>query len=173
MTTFGPDGIQPWVVYGNDVSLYAWPKGSQREIEAREIHQRKYTDQPTYNGALSSTQMAWLKIELEQAESNTENVILLCHFPLYPADEHVLWNSAEVLELISSYTCVKAWLNGHNHAGGYVEYQGIHFITFKGMVDTEDNSYATVQLQGNQLRVTGFGREGNLALTLQGITKDR
>lgn len=163
--------IKRWkfiILDGNDVSLFAWPMGSKREIEAREIHQRKYIDQATYNGALSNAQMAWLKVQLEQAESNAENVILLCHFPLFPADEHVLWNSTEVLELISGYGCVKAWLNGHNHAGDYAEYQGIHFITFKGMVDTEENSYATVQLQGDQLRVTGFGREDNLTLTLKG-----
>lgn len=47
----------------------------------------------------------------------------------------------KVLELIGSYRCVKAWLNGHNHAGAYAEYQGIHFITFNGMVDTEEISY--------------------------------
>ena len=163
--------IKGWkfiILDGNDISIFAWPKESRKEIEAREIHQGKYIDQATYNGALGNAQMTWLKNELKQAENKAEHVILLCHFPVFPADEHVLWNSTEVLELISSYRCVKAWLNGHNHAGGYAEYQGIHFITFKGMVDTEENSYATVQLQENQLRVTGFGREGNLVLTLKG-----
>ena len=163
-------GIRGWkfiILDGNDVSLFAWPKESQEHNKAQEIHQRKYMNQPTYNGALGKDQMVWLKNQLEQAENQAEKVILLCHFPILPADAHVLWNSAEVLELISRYKCVKAWLNGHNHAGDYAEYQGIHFVTFKGMVDTQENSYATVHLQQNQLSVTGFGRETDMVLMLK------
>lgn len=155
------------ILDGNDVSLYAWPEGSQKYNEALEIHQKRYKNHETFNGALGDTQIAWLKKELERAEMESESVILLCHFPILPVDAHVLWNSADVLDLISSYSCVKAWFNGHNHAGAYAEYEGIHFVTFQGMVDTEETSYATVLLETDRLLIKGIGREKDRELILK------
>ncbi|PHN03748.1 metallophosphoesterase [Flavilitoribacter nigricans] len=155
------------VVDGNDVSLYAWPEGSTAHQEAKKIYDTQYPGRPTYNGALGEAQMSWLQGELQKAEKAGEKVILFCHFPLLPVDNHVLWNSEEVVELISQYDCVKAWMNGHNHAGGYVEYKGIHFLTFKGMVDTEENSYATMELRENTIIIHGRGREPDRTLPIK------
>ena len=163
--------IQQWrfiVLDGNDVSLYAWPQESNRHLDAKKIHETLYKKQATYNGAIGKNQMNWLNNELEQAQAASESVILLCHFPVLPSDPHVLWNSQEILELISDYSCVKAWLNGHNHAGDYAEYKGIHFVTFKGMVDTKENSYATISLGEGEMVVNGFGREENHLLKIRG-----
>tara|TARA_B100001250_G_scaffold170341_1_gene146727 strand:- start:270 stop:1202 length:933 start_codon:yes stop_codon:yes gene_type:complete len=155
------------ILDGNDISLYAWPTGSKENDESHQIYREKYENQESYNGALGDNQLAWLQEELEYAEKNSESVILLCHFPILPVDAHVLWNSKQVLDLISSYQSVKAWFNGHNHAGDYVEYDGIHFLTFRGMVDTEENSYATVVLENDQLLISGIGREENRNLIIR------
>ncbi len=155
------------ILDGNDVSLFAWPKGSQKYFQAQQKYETKYKDQQTYNGALGDAQMDWLENELEIAEKTSEKVILLCHFPILPVDAHVLWNSVEVLDLISDYSCVKAWFNGHNHSGAYAQRHGIHFVTFKGMVDTEENSYATVRLEKGSLYIDGIGREEDLELILK------
>ena len=163
--------IQQWkliVLDGNDISLYAWPQGSKRHSDSKKIHETLYNERPTYNGAIGKDQMIWLKNELKQAQAASESVILLCHFPVLPEDPHVLWNSEEILELISDYSCVKAWLNGHNHAGDYAEFNGIHFVTFKGMVDTEENSYATISLLEGEMVVNGFGREENRLMKIRG-----
>ena len=154
--------VKEWkfiILDGNDVSLYAWPKHSEHYEQANRIYQQQYADRETWNGAIGQSQMLWLNKELEQAEIDGARVILLCHFPVLPEDNHILWNASELVDLVSSYSCVKAWFNGHNHAGGYAEYQGIHFVTFKGMVDTDQNSYATVILGQNKLIVNGIGRE--------------
>jgi predicted phosphodiesterase len=161
------------VVDGNDVSLYAWPEGSEEWAAAKAIYDSKYPGRPTYNGALGTAQMNWIEKELQKAEKAGEKVILLCHFPVLPVDSHVLWNSEEVVEMISRYACVKAWMNGHNHAGDYAEYKGIHFVTFKGMVDTEETAYATVQFQGNEIIIKGRGREPDRRLTVKEGSNDQ
>ena len=162
--------VKEWkfiILDGNDVSLYAWPENSDRHEQASQIYQQQYADRETWNGAIGKSQMLWLKEELEQAERDGDRVILLCHFPVLPEENHILWNAGELVDLVSSYSCVKAWFNGHNHAGGYAEYQGIHFVTFQGMVDTDQNSYATVALGLDRLIINGFGREQDKELKLR------
>ena len=155
------------ILDGNDVSLYAWPQHSERHQQASLIYQQQYADRETWNGAVGKSQMSWLKKELDQAEIDGDPVILLCHFPVLPEDNHILWNAGDLVDLVSSYSCVKAWFNGHNHAGGYAEYRGIHFITFQGMVDTDQNSYATVALGLDRLIIKGFGREQDRVLEVR------
>lgn len=161
------------VVDGNDVSLYAYPEDSAEHAAAQSLYDRKYPGRPKYNGALGDKQMTWIEKELQKAQKNGEKVILLCHFPILPVDNHVLWNSEEVVALISRYSCVKAWMNGHNHAGDYAEYQGIHFVTFKGMVDTEDSAYATMQLNGDEIIIKGRGREPDRRLKIKEVSNDQ
>ncbi len=154
------------ILDGNDVSLYAWPKNSEKHQQSRRIYEQQYAHRETWNGAIGKAQMSWLKKELEQAEIDGNKVILLCHFPVLPEENHILWNAGELVDLVSSYSCVKAWFNGHNHAGGYAEHQGIHFVTFQGMVDTEQNSFATVTLGPDKLIINGIGREEDRELAV-------
>ncbi len=61
-----------------------------------------------------------------------------------------------------------AYFNGHNHAGNYVERDGIHYVNFHGMVDTPDSSaFAIVEIAGDRLEIQGFGREPSHSLTLK------
>lgn len=162
--------IKAWkfiILDGNDISLYAWPEHSDHHQQASQIYQRQYSDRETWNGAIGKPQMSWLKQELDQSEINGDRVILLCHFPVLPDENHTLWNAGELVDLVSSYSCVKAWLNGHNHAGAYAEYQGTHFVTFKGMVDTDQNSYAIATFTRDKLIINGIGREQQRVLDLK------
>ena len=53
-----------------------------------------------------------------------------------------------------------AWFNGHNHAGNYGNFNKIHFLTMKGMVETETSgSYALVEVYFNKVWIRGSGRE--------------
>lgn len=83
---------------------------------------------------------------------------------MYPENEHNLWNAPEILKLIESYSCVKAFMSGHNHQGNYGLKGGIHHLTFKGMVETEHTSYSKIQVYADRLKVIGFGREENRLL---------
>jgi 3',5'-cyclic AMP phosphodiesterase CpdA len=113
-----------------------------------------------WNGAIGRTQLDWLDIVLKKADRKKQNVLIFCHYPLLPFEDHVLWNSEEVLDIIGKHPSVKAWFNGHNHNGNYMERNGVHFVTFKGMVETaKSNAYALVTLQPGRIIIRGFGRE--------------
>jgi len=109
----------------------------------------------------------WLRKTLERAEDSEEKVALFCHFPVYPADPHNLWNAKEVIALLEEFSCVKAYINGHNHKGKYGIKSGIHYLTCKGMVDTNESAYSIFRVQNNQIDVLGYGREPNQTLPLR------
>jgi len=103
---------------------------------------------------------------METANKEAENVILFCHFPVYPENPHNLWNASEVVSLIEQYSNVKAYINGHNHDGNYAKKNGVHYLTMKGMVDTEENSYGVMTIERNRLLLKGVGRENDRLLEL-------
>jgi hypothetical protein len=114
----------------------------------------------SYNGGITEKQKQWIEEQLKTATRKGWNVVLFCHFPLLPTTAEVLWNAEEVVSLLENYSCVKAWINGHNHAGNYAEQNGIHYINLKGMVDTEnENAYSIIQFSDDKIEITGFGRE--------------
>ena len=154
------------ILDGNDLSLYAWPEGSENARNSKQAHEELYPDAPSWNGGIGPEQMSWLKSELEQADEVGKPVILMSHFPVYPEDKHNLWNAEEVLSLISEHDSVKAWFNGHNHVGNYGFKNGIHFVTFKGMVDTSESAFALVTLTQDIIEIDGFGREPDRHLKL-------
>jgi hypothetical protein len=57
-------------------------------------------------------------------------------------------------------------MNGHNHAGNYGEKNGVHYLTLKGMVNTDTTSYAVVGLSETQVKISGCGREVSRKLSL-------
>jgi manganese-dependent ADP-ribose/CDP-alcohol diphosphatase len=118
-----------------------------------------------WNGGFSSNQIKWLKEELDKAVTNGEKVILNCHFPVAPDNVHNLLNYKDVLTILKKYKNIIAWFNGHNHAGNYSYLNMMHFVTFKGMVETEsDNSFAIVDVYRNKLEIRGYGREKSQVL---------
>jgi len=120
-----------------------------------------------WNGGISLKQIAWLEHKLEEAEKARQNVLVFCHFPVLPEAAHNLWNDAEVVAVLEPHSCVKAYFCGHNHAGDYVLQNGVHYLTFQGMVETQDqNAFAIVILEKDSIQVRGFGREPSRTLSL-------
>ena len=111
-------------------------------------------------------QLKWIESRLVTATKAKERVMLFCHFPVFPKNGHNLWNDKVLTELLARYPCVVAYINGHNHAGNYGQRDGIHYLTLKGMVDTEENSYAVIEVYADRLVVKGFGRERSRELPL-------
>ncbi|CAN7628711.1 metallophosphoesterase [Rhizobium sp. LjRoot30] len=156
---------------GNEVSLFAPGEGdAHRALAASHLAVLKAegaANAQTWNGALSDTQFAWLEVTLRAAKAAGETVIILNHYPVYPPNEHNLWDFARVLELIEAYDNVPAYFCGHNHAGNFGEHGGCAFVTFKGMVDTPDeNTFAIVDVYEDRLEIRGFGREESRTLPL-------
>jgi manganese-dependent ADP-ribose/CDP-alcohol diphosphatase len=156
-------GCRGWrfvVLDGNALSLFSTPAGSTQWKLAEayvKASKRKLTD---YSGGLGMEQIAWLQRELQKARQSSERAVVLCHYPLLPIDGHALWDAEAVMEVVKEHgDIVAAWWNGHNHDGNYAARHGIHFLNFRGMVDTRENSYARVDVYADRMEVCGYGRE--------------
>jgi manganese-dependent ADP-ribose/CDP-alcohol diphosphatase len=153
---------------GNDISTYISTDRSEIKYAEDYIAALKNSGLPNaieWNGGIGSPKLSWLASQLDDATLKDEKVFIICHFPLFPVNVHNLLNYKEVLELLGKYKNVIAWFNGHNHAGNYGMYNNIHFVTFKGMVETErSNSYALVEVFKNKIRIRGSGREKDQVL---------
>jgi predicted phosphodiesterase len=160
------------VLDGNDLSLFARPKGSPEYEKAMSVYRAlKNKNMPqahTWNGGIGNTQREWLQQQLDEADTAGEQVIVLCHFPAHPENAHNLWNDKEIVRLLESHSCVTAYLNGHNHAGNYGQFNGVHFVTFPGMVESPDTTaYAVVEVRKDQLRINGYGRTPSRSLAIR------
>jgi len=60
---------------------------------------------------------------------------------------------------LEEFSCVKAYINGHNHKGKYGIKSGIHYLTCKGMVDTDQSAYSIFRVNDEEIDVLGFERE--------------
>lgn len=154
------------VLDGNDISLIASKKSSAARAEAEAYYKDRQVQTARWNGAMGAGQLAWLEATLARAEADGEPVVLFSHFPVYPENNHNLWNAAEVLQIIDGFSHVKAYLNGHNHEGHYAERAGLHYLTFKAMVNTEATAYAVVHVYPDRLEIDGQGREEDRILGL-------
>ena len=162
--------VEDWrfvVLDGNDVSFHAYPKGSSEYKNAEVYYRENKIRSPKWNGAVGEKQISWLRKILINAEKKREKVSLFCHFPVYPVDPHNLWNAEEIISLIEEYSCVKAYINGHNHKGNYSQKNGIHYLTLKGMVETESNAYSIIHVHQDELKVMGYGRETDRTLLIR------
>lgn len=168
---FAGGGYRFIVLDGNDVSLFAPPKADpRRELAAKrfdELKAKGAVNAQTWNGSLSDEQFAWLEATLKTAEAAGEKVIVMGHYPIYPVNEHNMWDSERIVELLTGSANFVAYFNGHNHAGNFGEIGGKYFVNFKGMVDTPaDNAYSIVEVHGDRIEIRGFGREENRSLKI-------
>ena len=113
----------------------------------------------SWNGGISRRQQQWLQNRLKDALKTGQNVIIFCHFPVYPDSiDLTLWNSSQIIDILESYPNVVAYISGHYHEGSYGYKKGINYLTLNAMVDTPDkNSYAIMEIYTNEIRIKGFG----------------
>lgn len=156
---------------GNELS-FNFPGDADVRREADELYGRmvaeKRSNATKWNGGIGAKQMEFLAAEIDQAEEAGQRVIVCCHFPVYPPAAYNLWNDEAVVAVLEGHPAVKAYFNGHNHAGHYAEKQGLHFVTFRGMVETGNTSaYAVVSLTEDRITIDGFGREPDRVLKIR------
>ncbi|NJN27079.1 MAG: hypothetical protein HC819_14425 [Cyclobacteriaceae bacterium] len=157
------------VLDGNDISTFAHATGSPKHKLAEEClrasQQKKSINANFWNGAIGKTQLTWLNGVLLKAQKSLEPVVICCHYPIFPSDRHNLLNDSELLHLLQPYKNIKAWICGHNHQGNYGQYQNIHFINMKGMVETSHEApLAFATLEKNLISIKGFGGERSFRL---------
>ena len=153
---------------GNEISTYI--SANKKTIKNAtdyicELKDKGEVNAIEWNGGISSKQLDWLSEQLTQATEKGEKVIISCHFPVIPENIHNLLNYNDILTVLKRFNNIIAWFNGHNHAGNYGNINHIHFVTFKGMVETENtNSFSEVEVYRNKIWIKGFGREKNQIL---------
>jgi manganese-dependent ADP-ribose/CDP-alcohol diphosphatase len=159
------------VLDGNDISFHAYPRNTKKYKMVDEYYKHQKIKSPKWNGAIGEKQISWIESVLKKATRNGEMVVLFCHFPVYPENIHNLWNADEIIELIDHYPIVKVFINGHNHTGNYGIQNGVHYLTLKGMVDTDNTSYAVLKVFENKIEASGYGREINKRMSIKATLK--
>ncbi len=160
--SFRHHGFRFIILNGNEIATYS-PSGRGRKEAVSLLADLKSANAPNsfeWNGGISDEQIKWMSNELDESSAIGEKVFFICHFPIWPEGSHNLLNYKKVLEILAKYNHVIAWLNGHNHDGAYGNFSMIHFVTFRGMVETETiNSFALVEVYNNKIWIKGSGRE--------------
>lgn len=147
----------------NEVSSYSNIEGTPMEDELKAMQEKiKATGGKNgagYNGGISKKQLEWLEKELKEAQLQQEKVLVFSHHPLYAAVGLTALNDLEILNVLTTYSCVKGVISGHHHSGDFGIYRDIPFVTTEGMVETEkDNAYGIVDVFVNRIIITGKGR---------------
>jgi len=159
------------VLDGNDLSFYGTLTKEKEQQTDSLFNQLKDKNLPylkRWNGGLSNTQINWIKKELDEAVEKKQKVVFYCHFPIFPVDNDNLWNRDQFLEVIKPYKNIKAFFNGHNHNGAYEMVNNVHYLTFKGMVDTENTSaFAKIKFDKDTIFVQGYEREPSRKLIIK------
>jgi manganese-dependent ADP-ribose/CDP-alcohol diphosphatase len=154
---FAYGGWRFLVLDGMEISASSQPG---REM-LQGLREKRAANAFDWNGAIGPEQIAWLRSALKQSSQKKERVILFCHFPLLRESsrpDHLLWNHEAVRQIVEGESSAAAWFNGHDHQGGYAGHEGIHFVTFPGMVESgERNSYTIVDVYADRLELEGAG----------------
>jgi manganese-dependent ADP-ribose/CDP-alcohol diphosphatase len=155
---------------GNELSAF-YPKNKSQQAQFdslfKHLKEKNKCNATAWNGGISKEQFDWLKNELVRSQKENKKVIIMCHFPVYPSTCLNLLNDDEVVGLMNNFKCVKAYFCGHNHKGDYTLKDGIHYITFKGMLETEDTTaFSKVTLTQDSIFVYGYGREPSRRLKI-------
>ncbi len=174
--TFAHEGWRFVVLDSVDVSVSGgWPEDSERVRLARTmlaaLESRKQLHGYPWNGALGKAQLAWLDRTLADACARGERVVVAAHHPVLleaTTPYHLMWNHEEVRAVLDDHACVVAYLNGHDHGGGYAERGGIHYLSVNGMVEApERNAYAVVHVFDDRLQVEGTGKQPSRTLEVR------
>ncbi len=159
------------VLDGNDVSTFANIKDTDNHQQAKawliKMEENGMVNANFWNGGIGKDQVQWLQQTLESAQSNGQKSIIFCHFPLFPSHRHNLLNDLEILYIFKKYETLKICFSGHNHDGNYGQFNDIHFVNVKGMVETAmDYAFCKVDIFNDCINIVGYGTEISAKLSI-------
>lgn len=123
---------------------------------------------------VSPAEITWLTADL--AAAGTKTVFAFIHYILDTTvtSGECLKNAGELLRIFENAGNVKAVFSGHNHAGGYKNFNGIHYIVMRGMIENalpaSSFAEATVTTAGDSLIVKGYFNQPSYRLRLRPTT---
>lgn len=171
-------GFRVVVLDAYDISVIGWPEGHPHRIEASRLLEEKNRNLDKnspqglvgteerfvmYNGGIGGDQLMWLNDTLKDATAHGQKVIICCHIPLHPGatfPSALLWNYAEVLEVIHKFRCVKVCLAGHAHTGGYtLDSHGVHHRVLEAVLECPPgtDAFGQVNVYQHRLSLVGTG----------------
>lgn len=167
---FDQPGWRLLVLDTNEVGVIEYPPGSP-EAAAGEALLARLRDESrqnanTWNGTLGAGQREWLAEQLERADADGLRVAIFAHHPVYPDHQDNLLDDRELRDWLSGFGALKIWINGHQHAGGYGSYHGIHFLTLHGVVQSLTNAYAIARVHPDRIVITGRDRQPSYELMI-------
>jgi len=119
-------------------------------------------------------EITWLTADL--AAAGAKEVFVFIHYILDTTvtSGECLKNAGELMRMFENAGNVKAVFSGHAHAGGYKNFNGIHYVVMRGMVENAlpANSFAeaTVMPAGDSLIVKGYFDQPSYRLRLKPTT---
>ncbi len=169
---FDRPGFRFVVLDTGAVSTYASLAGTEARQEAiaelARVKARKLPQAQDWNGAVGSKQLAWFEGVAADASRRGLKVVVFAHHPVAPVGAYDAWDATEVLAALGRHRNVVAWFNGHNHAGGFAQVDGLPCVTFHGMVETLDrNAFATARFLADRVILLGHGREPSRELVFR------
>jgi manganese-dependent ADP-ribose/CDP-alcohol diphosphatase len=149
------------VLDGTELLTYTIPIHPELKAEGDSVRQSMAgkVNAATSNGGISKKQLTWIRQQLTEAYNLKQEVIVFCHFPVYPEGHRKnLWNNEDIIDILETYPNVVAFIAGHHHPGNYGFKSGTHYITHKSMVETETiNSYSVFSIYPGKLVQDGYG----------------
>ncbi|MFW5693477.1 MAG: metallophosphoesterase family protein, partial [Thermoguttaceae bacterium] len=107
---------------------------------------------------IPAAQIDWLRRDLTGAGKPT---IVFLHQLLDGEGAVYVNNAAAVRKVLEASGNTLAVFQGHHHAGGYRQIEGIHYCTLRAMVEgagLENNAYAIVEVRPGRIVVEGYRR---------------
>jgi 3',5'-cyclic AMP phosphodiesterase CpdA len=169
---FDRPGFRFVILDTGEVSTYATtersPDRAAAVAELARVKARKLPQAQDWNGAVGPRQLAWFERVAADAAAKGLKVVVCAHHPVAPAGSYDAWDATEVLGALGRHRNVVAWFNGHHHAGGFAQVDGLPCVTFHGMVETPDtNAFATARFLPDRVIIDGKGREPSRELVFR------
>lgn len=149
---------------GTDISTFSRSKKDPESLRAQSIldslEKAGAPNAHSWNGGIGKTQMEWLEQEIGNSHKENQNIILFCHFPIYPENQSEnLWNADEIRNIVESHNGKMVFMNGHTHRSNYCLNNGVHYVSLRGMVEMDENSFATAEIYTDSISIKGYGAE--------------
>lgn len=103
-------------------------------------------------------QIEWLRRDLATSDLPA---IVFVHQRLDGEGDVFINNAAAIRDALEASGKTLAVFQGHHHAGGYSQIEGIHYYTLKAVVEgsgLENSAYAIVEIQPDRIVVAGYRR---------------
>ncbi|MBQ2722526.1 MAG: metallophosphoesterase [Opitutales bacterium] len=112
-----------------------------------------------WGGGVDSEQLEWLENGLKKATQENKKVAVLCHMTIFPFTHASMFNHEQIAEILENNKCVKAFICGHLHEGGYVQHNSVHYLTMQSILQNKEPTFSTLEFCEDKIVVKGFGKE--------------